>query len=501
MTESKRAGLALRESEERYRRLFHESPDAICVHEVNSDVPMRFLEVNDVAVELLGYSREELLQMSPVYLETPDTRRQASNINERMQNGETVTFERIVVAKDGRQIPVEICCKPFLWQGELRVLSQARDITERKRAEEALCESEERFRLTFDQSPIGAAIVSLDMRYMRVNEMLCRITGYSSKELTKFRISAITHPDDLAKDLEFVPRLIAGEIDHYAMDKRYLRKDGTVAWVHLVARMMKTAAGQPLYMLPTMQDITERKLAEESLRRSEKLRAEAEKLAATGRMAAQVAHEINNPLAGIKNSFRLIRDAVPKDHPDRDMVGRIEREIDRIAHIVRQMYHVYSPRVKKPIDIPVGETVRDVLAMLEPLCREHEVTVECEAISPQLTVRANAGSLQQVLYNLLANAIQASPRAAIVHVAAELAAEDYVRIAIRDRGAGIPAEVQERMFEPFVSADTGDIPKQGLGLGLAIVKSIVESLGGRIGFEITKGEGTCFHVYLPSQQR
>ncbi len=139
-------------------------------------------------------------------------------------------------------------------------------------------------------------------------------------------------------------------------------------------------------------DITERKLAEERLREAERLRAEAEKLAVTGRMAAEVAHEINNPLAGIKNSFRLIKDAVPADHPDRDMVGRIEREIDRIANIVRQMYQIYSPRTEKLIDIPVGEIVRNVLELLEPLLREYETTVELGAIGPELTVRVYEGS-------------------------------------------------------------------------------------------------------------
>ena len=113
-------------------------------------------------------------------------------------------------------------------------------------------------------------------------------------------------------------------------------------------------------------DITPRKLAEKRLREAERLRAETEKLAVAGRLAAQVAHEINNPLAGINNSFRLIKHAVPEDHPDRDMVERIEREIDRIAKIVRQMYHISSPRVEKLIDISVSETVRRCARVARP---------------------------------------------------------------------------------------------------------------------------------------
>ena len=283
------------------------------------------------------------------------------------------------------------------------------DITERKRTENALQENEERFRLTFDQLPIGAAIVSLDYRYVRVNEALCRITGYSSEEMTRLRFPDITHPDDRNEDIKLTRQLVEGEIDHVEIDKRYLCKDGTAAWIHLVVQMMKSASGQPLYLLPTMQDITQRKEAEEALQESQRRQAEAEKLAAAGRMAAQVAHEINNPLAGIKNSFRLIKDAVPANHPDFDMVERIEREIDRIAHIVRQMYELYSPRSKQPRNIPVGEAIGDMQAMLEPLCRKQHVTIETGPVPAKVAVWAPEGSLQQILYNLTVNAIQAFP--------------------------------------------------------------------------------------------
>ena len=247
-------------------------------------------------------------------------------------------------------------------------------------------------------------------------------------------------------------------------------------------------------------DVTDRKRAAEALRESERRQAEAEQLAVAGRMAAQVAHEINNPLAGLKNSFRLIRDAVPKDHPDRDMVGRIEREIDRIAQIVRQMYELYSPRPRQPRNIAVGETVRDMLAMLEPLCREREVAVEAGPIPSEMVIWAPEGSLQQILYNLTINAIQASPSKSNVYVSVNYADKDFIRISIFNRGPAIAAEIRDRIFKPFSSADATDSTKEHLGLGLSIVKTIVDSLGGRIDFSSAPGKGTCFHLCLPSKQ-
>ena len=193
-------------------------------------------------------------------------------------------------------------------------------------------------------------------------------------------------------------------------------------------------------------DVTQ--LAEEALRRSEKMQAEAEKLAATGRMAARIAHEMNNPLAGIKSAYRLVRDAVPEDHPDRDMVERIDREIDRISKIVQQMYTLYSPKAGKNTEALVADVVRDVLSMLEPMRRESEVQFDTTGVLPGLNVRVPEGGLHQIVFNLLANATEASPPGGVISIAAELneSRADLVEISVHDQGKGIPPENQLRIF-------------------------------------------------------
>jgi signal transduction histidine kinase len=159
-----------------------------------------------------------------------------------------------------------------------------------------------------------------------------------------------------------------------------------------------------------------------------------------------------------------------------------------------------SPRARLPRNISAGATIGDMPAMLEPLCRECEVAIEAAPIPAELTVWAPEGSLQQILYNLTVNAIQASPLKAKVNILAHNADNDRVEILIRDQGHGIPADIRDRIFEPFFSTDTANSRKNGLGLGLSIVKTLVGTAGGRIEFSSAVDQGTCFRVHLPSKQ-
>ena len=144
-----------------------------------------------------------------------------------------------------------------------------RDISERKRIERTLQESEERFRLTVDEAPIGMALVALDGHFVRVNRALCEIVGYSSDELTGLMFQDITHPDDLDADLVLAGQLARGEIPRYQLGKRYIRKDGTIVDILLSASILRSREGAPLYYIAQIEDITERKRAQAALKDSE----------------------------------------------------------------------------------------------------------------------------------------------------------------------------------------------------------------------------------------
>jgi hypothetical protein len=211
-----------------------------------------------------------------------------------------------------------------------------------------------------------------------------------------------------------------------------------------------------------------------------------------------VAHEINNPLAGIMNSFQLVKAAVPEGHRHYRFAEIIEREIERIGRIVRQMFQLHRLDQETIRDVRVVDTLNDVAAILEPNCRERRVRVETRADPPDIVVKVPEGSLRQVLYNLAVNAIEASPPGGVVRMAASGAeTEGEVRITVTDQGEGIPAQVQDRVFEPFFTTKEGGA-SVGLGLGLSISKGIVDSIQGTLDFEHQPGRGTTFRVVLPS---
>jgi hypothetical protein len=271
-------------------------------------------------------------------------------------------------------------------------------------------------------------------------------------------------------------------------------------------------------------DITERRRAEEALRRGEEQirrysedledmvrertarihelehqRAESEKLAATGRMAARIAHEINNPLGGIKNSFLLLRDIMDKAHPHYEYAALVEKEIDRIAGIVRKMFDVYRPDGEGVTEVSIEEIVRDVAAILESTCRASQVELRLEMPESPIKATLPGGYVNQVLFNLIRNSIEASESGDAVNVSAGLEG-DVAVIRVRDEGRGIPDEIEERVFEPFFT--TKDVSGlNGLGLGLSVSKGMVEAMGGSIAFESKPAQGTTFTVTLPIGER
>jgi two-component system NtrC family sensor kinase len=251
-----------------------------------------------------------------------------------------------------------------------------------------------------------------------------------------------------------------------------------------------------------VQDITERKRMEEELRKaysdlrdSQARLIQSEKLAATGRLAASVAHEINNPLQGINNYLSVISQQVPQDHPLHEDLEMVKLGFERISEIVRRLRAFYRPAEEGMEPTDINGVVERVLALLGHQLSLGQVEVKRGLAEQELLVLGSEGQLEQVLVNLVVNAQEAMPQGGELIVRTALR-EDMVQLQVSDTGWGMGEEEMSRLFEPSYNG-TGS---KGLGLGLWISHNIIEGHGGRIEVESEVGQGSTFTVSLPAYQ-
>jgi two-component system sporulation sensor kinase C len=515
-----RAEQAHRKSENRFRSLTENAPDYI----VQVDREGNILFTNRTYE---GVSFKEVIG-SPILTWVPE------QYHSRFRTALDLAFDseepQIVEysAPDGQGKMLWYSAKMGPVSDEHGVVASAilviRDLTERRTAERALREREARFRAVFDNASHGMALTDLEGRLTHANDRFQTMLGYRPGELIGKRVMDLTHPDDLEISRTNLRMLLDGTLDSYRIEKRYLRKDGTPLWVDLSVRSLSDSEGEIESLLGIMVDITERKRAEEALRRGEEQirrysedleemvrertarihqlehrRAESEKLAATGRMAARIAHEINNPLAGIKNSFLLLKDIMDKGHPHYEYAERVESEIDRIAGIVRRMFELYRPDRNGAVEVSIGKVIADVVAILESTSRAAEVAVSLDVPEQPIKATLPSGYVNQVMFNLIRNAIEASEAGDMVGVSASVEGDTAV-VRVRDEGRGIPEETGDRVFEPFFTTKDSTTVG-GLGLGLSVSKGMVEMMGGSIAFESMPDKGSTFTVTLPIRKR
>lgn len=248
-------------------------------------------------------------------------------------------------------------------------------------------------------------------------------------------------------------------------------------------------SGQTNQLLLEARDITVRRRAEAAMQ-------EVDTLTTMGRVAARVAHEINNPLAGIQNSFLLIKNAVPTTHPHYAYVGAIEREIDRIAAVTRQLYETYRPEPDLGGGTSVRSLVADAVSFLTQTNRHMHVKIETDFSNVPSVIKLPSAMMRQIFINLAQNAFEASPPGETVTIKAEMR-DDQLTLSVRDRGQGVPPELRDRIFDPFFSTKDRGVRTGGMGLGLALVRRTVAAAGGSITVEDAPGTGAIFTVTLP----
>ena len=387
------------------------------------------------------------------------------------------------------------------------VLGLSRDITDRKAAEQATRESEARFRATFEQAAVGIAHVSTDGRFVRFNQKLCDIVGYTRDELAALTFQDITHEQDLEADLAYVQRMLEGSIQTYSMEKRYLHKGGGVVWINLTVSLIKKPDGTPDWFVSVIEDISTRKNAEEQRHRLEEQLHSSQKLEAVGRLAGGVAHDFNNLLSVVLANAEFALDAVRRGDPLFRDLTEIRAAAERAASLTRQLLAFSRRQILEPEVLTLNHVVSGIEGMLKRLIGE-DVEVSLELERELGNVIADPGQIEQVIMNLAVNARDAMPKGGTLKILTANREIDersaarhepvrpgsYVMLAVTDSGAGMDAATRERIFEPFFTTKEKG---KGTGLGLSMVHGIVNQSGGTISVHSEPGRGSSFHVYLP----
>jgi PAS domain S-box-containing protein len=484
--ERKEAEEKLRESEERYRDLFENASDLI----QSCTIEGKCIYVNKAWRDALGYSEKEVLNINFWDIIHPDYIVHSTQALQRVISGENVNnVETAFVAKNGRLIQVEGNVNPVRKEGKVVAIRAIfRDITERKEANKKLRESEERYRDLFENANDLIQSVSLDGHFIYVNKAWRDALGYTDKELEKLKLWDIIQPDSLQHCEKVFRKVIQGQTEF--VETAFVAKNGKVIFVegnaNLYSRENKVMATRGIF-----RDTTERKLAEEKLRKIDQMKTE---------FLSNISHELRTPLQSISGFTKLLMNGqVPDRATQQEFFQIIDRETQHLGNLINgllDMSRLESGRfqVNKRL-IPIRETVIDSIKTFYSIVQEKNITLNEEIPSDLPEMEADGERIRQVIMNLLSNAIKYNDPGGTVTIKAEKHPEELI-FQVADGGIGMSPETMKHLFERFYRAEDKQ-GRSGTGLGLYITKQIVEAHGGHIWVESHLNKGSTFSFNLP----
>jgi len=369
---------------------------------------------------------------------------------------------------------------------------------ERHRAEAALRESEELWRAVFENSAIGVALAELSGRFLATNSAYQKMLGYTEDEIRKFTSLELTHEDYRESNQELITELLEGNRKQFQIEKQCWRKDGSLVWVSDNVSLVPGSESMSRFIIALSEDITERKRAEEALRKAQAELAHVTRVTTLGEMAASIAHELNQPLGAIVNNASaclrwLAANNLEEVRRSTVLIIADGRRAGDIINRTRALAKKGPPR-KDWLDI--NETILEVIALARSEAEKNHVLLQTQLSSDLPLILGDRIQLQQVILNLIINAIEAmsgaddDPRE--IEVGSTRDEPQGVVVTVRDSGPGLDPESLNRMFTAFYTTKP-----QGLGMGLAICRSIIDGHGGRLWATANAPHGAVLQFALP----
>jgi len=495
VTERKRSEEALKESEEKFRLAFKTSPDTINISRVEDGV---FIQVNDGFQTMTGYSEDEVVGKSSIDLNlwyNPDDRQDM--IEGLKRDGYVTNLEKKFRTKDGSLKIVLLSARIIRLKGIPHILTITRDISDMKKAEAALRQSEERLRAIFETARDAIFIKNREFKYVTANPSMERLFGIPVSEMIGKDNHEIFGDDASERMLQIDQRVLDGDI----VNEEYIDTfRGEERIFDIVEVPMRDSRGNIIGLCGIARDVTD-------TRRLQDFAARAQRLETAGRIAGQVAHDFNNLLGPLVAFPELIKDEIAGNKRVYKYVDAMEKAAQKIADINQQLLTLGRRAHYEQAPLNLNEIIREVLGQLPPPNENIKTVTGLD--ENLMNIIGGAAQIHRVIANLIVNAFDAMENGGELTVVSEnyylddsagdyepIPKGEYVKLTISDTGQGIPLEILGKIFDPFFTTKATD-KRRGSGLGLSVVHAVMEDHHGFIDCHSEPGWGASFYLYFP----